>query len=169
MVKGNKPFYDAISTNFSNITKDLQGINAYRYARQISGGRQEYMEAITFEHYLKTASLITYDEAAALQRNMSDSEGGPGVGLTHEDYLLGVYDMTGELMRFAITAMATSGELPMISSADSQGPQRSVLNDMRGLRAALEALNAHGGPLGRDVDMKMKVMRQSVEKVEKSL
>lgn len=102
---------------------------------------------------------------------------GPGVELSMEDYLLGIYDMTGELMKFAITAMATNGELPAISSVPGDSfngssgatTQRNVLTDMRGLRAALEGLNVGYGPFAKDVEKKMDVMRQSVEKVEKAL
>jgi hypothetical protein len=101
---------------------------------------------------------------------------GPGVDLSPEDYLLGLYDMTGELMKFAITAMATSGALPDIQSGDGQnnnavpaGSRRNILTDMRNLRAALEGLDAGTGPFAKDVSKKMEVMQASVEKVEKAL
>lgn len=103
---------------------------------------------------------------------------GPGVELSPDDYLLGLYDFTGELMKFAITTMATSGELPAITAAQdgntaggdsSPGMQRNVLTDMRDLRSALESLDAGLGPFARDVEKKMGVMRQSVEKVERAL
>lgn len=178
MVKNNEPFYAIISTQFASISQDLQGVQADRYARQISGGCQEWMEAASFEHYLTTAKLLTYEEAEAKMRSLDVD--GPGVHLTPEDYLLGIYDMTGELMRFAITAMATNGSLPAISSADSsdemsdeptrRGGERSVLNDMRHLRSALEALDTGMyGPFSKDCEKKMEVMRSSVDKVEQSL
>lgn len=103
---------------------------------------------------------------------------GPGVELSPEDYLLGIYDMTGELMKFAITAMATDGALPTITPSNSGGAggegnspgiQRNVLTDMRGLRSALESLNAGTGPFAREVEKKLEVMQASVEKVEKAL
>ena len=114
-----------------------------------------------------------------------DAEG-PGVGLGFEDYVLGIYDMTGELMRFAITAMATSGALPRPESAAGSGSgsdamevdsasaanasQRTILTDLRQLRSALESLNTSGtGPFGKEADKKADVMRQSVEKVEWAL
>lgn len=130
------------------------------------------MEAISFEHYLTTASLITFGDAAVKLRGLDQN--GPGIALTIEDYLLGIFDMTGELMRFAITTMAMNGKLPEITSApdtaeSSSEDTRSILHDMRALRSALEALNARGGPLGKDVDKKMEVMRASVEKVERAL
>lgn len=145
---------------------DLQGINTYRYARQISSGCQEYVEAASFEHYLTQCRVLSYDEAAAQVKKLDPQ--GPGVELSMEDYLLGIYDMTGELMKFAITAMATSGALPAIASSES-GAQRNVLMDMRDLRAALESLDTGFGPFAKDVEKKMGVMRASVEKVEKAL
>ncbi|TKA79129.1 hypothetical protein B0A55_02419 [Friedmanniomyces simplex] len=176
--KANKQYHDAIATQFFAISKDLQGLNAWRYNRQITGGCQEWMEAACFQHYLETATLISDEDAAQKLREL-DAEG-PGIRLSPEDWVLGVYDMTGELMRFAITAMATSGELPTITSPSSSSDamdvdggggrqQRNVLIDMRGLRAALEGLDTGFGPFAKDASMKMRVMQTSVEKVEKAL
>ncbi|KAK3711731.1 hypothetical protein LTR37_009508 [Vermiconidia calcicola] len=174
VVKGNKQYYDTISTQFSSVSSDLQGLNAHRYGRQISGGCQEYIEAASFEHYLQTANILPYEDAAAQMKQL-DSDG-PGVELSPEDYLLGIYDMTGELMRFAVTSMATNGSLPTISSTNdaaetdpAPNTQRNLLTDMRDLRSALESLDAGTGPFARDADKKMDVMRASVEKVEKAL
>lgn len=131
------------------------------------------MEAASFQHYLVTGELISYDEARQLLHDMG-GEGGP-VYLSVEDWLLGIFDMTGELMRFAITTMATEGQLPSIASDDSMdvdtaGHKRDVLTDLRALRAALEKLNVgRGSPFAKDVDKKMEVMQTSVEKVEKAL
>jgi len=100
--------------------------------------------------------------------------------------VLGIYDMTGELMRFGITAMATSGELPRpdvpaaaageeamevdSAPAPAAASQRTILTDLRQLRSALESLNTSGtGPFGKEADKKADVMRQSVEKVERAL
>jgi predicted translin family RNA/ssDNA-binding protein len=173
VTKSNKQYYDIISTQTSSVSRDLQDINAWRYARQISGGCQEYIEAASFEHYLTTASLLTYEQAVEGLRKQDP--GGPGVDLSLEDYVLGLYDMTGELMRFAITTMATSGSLPTISQSSepstegddaiSAANQRNILTDMRALRAGLESLNVGFGPFAKEVDKKMDVMRHSVEKV----
>jgi hypothetical protein len=172
VLKSNKQYYDTISTQISSVSGDLQDINTWRYARQISGGCQEYIEAASFEHYLTTASLLTYEQAVEGLRKQDPN--GPGVELSLEDYVLGLYDMTGELMRFAITAMATSGSLPTIlqasetstvgESAISAANQRNILTDMRALRAGLESLNVGFGPFAKEVDKKMEVMRHSVEK-----
>jgi len=190
ITKANTPYYTDISTKLSSISADLTGINSWRYARQVSGGCQEYIEAASFEHYLTNTELLTYGDARAKLKALSSSQGesegersaGVGVELGYEDYLLGIYDMTGELMRFAITAMATSGSLPspkrsqqdselmeVDSHAASAATQRNILTDLRALRSSLEELNTASGPFSREVDKKMDVMKQSVDKVEKAL
>lgn len=173
VIKSNKQYYDTISSQLSSVSRDLQGLNSWRYARQISGGCQEYIEAASFEHYIKTASLLTYEQAAEGLRALDPN--GPGVDLTVEDYVLGILDMTGELMRFAITAMATSGSLPIIPDAEQAGEtaesavavahKRNILTDMRAIRAGLESINAGHGPFAKEVEKKSEVMRSSVEKV----
>ena len=84
--------------------------------------------------------------------------------LTYEDYALGLFDMTGELMKIAITYMATNGKLP-----GKQGGT-SVLTDMQIIRTQLELLDAGGSyALNRDFESKLQTTRQSVEKVEASV
>jgi predicted translin family RNA/ssDNA-binding protein len=149
--------YAAMQKQFVAIAPDLQGINAWRYQRQISGGIQEYMEAISFEHYLRHQSLITISQSAATLQG--------GIELTGDDYVLGLFDLVGELMRFAITTMATTGSLP-------GSGERDILVDLRGLRTAFQKLDTTscgGTGLGRDVEKKMEVMRTCVEKVESAV
>lgn len=143
---------------FEAIAPDLVGINAWRYQRQISGGIQEFMEAISFEHYLRHQSLITIPEAAQTLP--------VEIILTGDDYILGIFDLTGELMRFAITTMATTGELP--GSSDGV-EKRDILMDLRVLRTCFERLDVSssgGFGFGRDWGKKMEVMKASVQKVE---
>ncbi len=138
---------------YKAIEPDLQDINAYRYQRQISGGLQEYMEAVLFQHYLETGKVMSHSEAA---------KGIPSnVQLTEMDYVLGLFDMTGELMRFAITYLATNSSLP-----EREG-KSNILSDMQDLRSYLEVMDAGSDyGLSRDFEQKMKTTRASVEKVE---
>jgi len=143
-----------------SIAPDLQGINTWRYQRQVSPGIQEFIEAMSFQHYLQTQSLIKRNEASQI---ISE-----GLQLTIDDYILGIFDLVGELMRFAITTMATSGFLPGSGEADS-GSERTILMDLWSLRAHLEALDptsSGGTGLGKDVEKKMEVMKTCVNKVE---
>jgi hypothetical protein len=183
--KDSEQYWDAIHKLYSNVSSDLQGLNAYRYQRQITGGNQEFMEALTFQHYLETQELISYDESVKRLAQLGGDGG--AVLLTPSDYILGVFDMVGELMRFSITAIATSGQIPTSSSqADSdtqmtdvdteditQDPgsqDRDVLTDLRILRIHLEKLDASAdGSFGRDISKKMGVMQICVQKVENAL
>ena len=75
--------------------------------------------------------------------------------------MLGLFDFVGEAMRFGITMVALGG----VSDAGGDAPR--ILADLRRLREEFEALDTFGtGLLGKDVERKMVVMRQCVEKVE---
>lgn len=195
VVKGNAQYWEIIENRYQSISPEVQGLGAYRYERNVTGGNQEFMEALSFQHYLETQTLIPYNDAASRIASMS-GEGG-AVNLTPEDYILGVFDMVGELMRFSITAMATSGELPAgkakkaestkqeavedqaddkmdvdeqaTSSSHAEKP-RNVLDDLRELRLQLEIFETPPGTkFESDVKKKMDVMRECVDKVEKAL
>ncbi|KAL0950825.1 hypothetical protein HGRIS_007587 [Hohenbuehelia grisea] len=84
----------------------IAGDNFYRYNRQVSPGLQEYIEALSFAHYLEHGTLISHTD---VQASLADPNGVPYVILTVEDYLLGLSDLTGELMRFAISGIARWG------------------------------------------------------------
>ncbi|KAE9966603.1 hypothetical protein EG327_011776 [Venturia inaequalis] len=181
--KDSQQYWDAIAKLYAGISRDLQGLDSYRYNRQITGGNQEFMEALTFQHYLETQELISYDEAVKRLAQLG-GEGG-AVLLTPSDYILGVFDMVGELMRFGITAIATGGQLPtskadpdvQMADADAEDSaskleveDRDVLTDLRNLRIHLEALDAStDGAFGRDISKKMGVMQVCVQKVENAL
>lgn len=126
------------------------------------------MEAACFEHYLTTGTLLTYDEACEKIRALWGNDS--NALLSVDDYLLGVYDTTGELMRFAITCMATSGRLPSVGNG-TDAPQRDILTDLRTLRAQLEALDTSKASFyfAKEVRGKAEVMRNSVEKVERAM
>lgn len=150
-----------IQIQFELIAADLAGINAWRYQRQISGGIQEYMEAISFEHYLRHQTLFTLEEAS---KALPDT-----IALTGDDYILGIFDLVGELMRFAITTMATTGTLPGSKAGEDSIGDRDILMDLRELRTKFQALDTTscgGTGLGKDMEKKMEVMKTCVEKVE---
>ncbi|KAI9785566.1 MAG: hypothetical protein M1816_000377 [Peltula sp. TS41687] len=164
-----------IAQLFESISEDLYGINGPRYQRQISGAIQEFIEAVSFAHYIRHQTLITPAEA-------SGSIAG-GAQLTADDYILGIFDLVGEMMRFAITHMATSGSLPGQTdsgrSADGADQvkavtvKRDIVMDLRSLRAYFESLNTGGATgnswLGKEVEKKMEVMKSCVDKVENAV
>ncbi|KAI4176046.1 MAG: hypothetical protein LQ343_001328 [Gyalolechia ehrenbergii] len=147
-----QPRYDSIKELFTSVAPDLQGLNAWRYRGQISDGCQEYVEAISFQHYLETQRLITHQEAQNLIPE--------GLQLTANDYMLGLFDLTGELMRFGITSMATSGVMTRGMGKDGI-ESANILADLRLLRASFESLT-----ISSSLMKKVEVMRESVDKVE---
>lgn len=59
---------------FVTIRPDLEGDQFWRYQRAISPGLQEYIEALSFAHFLTYDSLITWKE---VQDHLSDESGSP--------------------------------------------------------------------------------------------
>lgn len=143
-----------ITNHLTAIAPDLQGLNSHRYQRQISGGLQELVEALCFKHYLTTGTLLLHAEA---QKSLPG-----GIELTETDYVLGVFDFVGEVMRFGITMIALRG-------GEGDSPQR-ILLDLRRLREGFERLVITGnGGFGKEEEKKMVVMKTCVEKVENAV
>jgi predicted translin family RNA/ssDNA-binding protein len=161
---------------------EVQGINRYRYARSLDC-LEELVEALTFYHYLKTQTLISHKDlspivddlirqgvAASEDAVMENAEAPKSakesesltIGLTDEDYLYGVFDLTGEMMRFATTSSALTGKL---ASGDTEDG-RNIVQDMHELGSFFEMLPRWGGNK-ITWDKKLEVTRQSVQKVEK--
>jgi predicted translin family RNA/ssDNA-binding protein len=210
--KANAQYWDTIAKQYAHIAADLQALNAHRYP-QITGGNQEFIEALSFQHYLERQSLISYEDAKEKVRELSQPkvEGSKDLGETKlegegdgkektaegkevdmegsSDYILGICDMTGELMRFSVTSMATNGKLPAgrakatpTSKSDDQmdidtppstasSQPRTVLDDLRAIRTQLEMFEAPYGPkwVSELETKKMPVLRECVDKVEKAL
>ncbi|WWC73012.1 uncharacterized protein I206_106977 [Kwoniella pini CBS 10737] len=84
---------------------DSEAKEAYwRWNRQVSPGLEEYIEGLSFLYYLEHKSLVPLEE---VQRTLSDENGQSLVVVTPEDYILGMSDLTGELMRYATNALST--------------------------------------------------------------
>ncbi|RFU24329.1 hypothetical protein B7463_g12009, partial [Scytalidium lignicola] len=164
ILKDVSQYGEQIKTKFTSIVPDLQGLNAWRYRRNITGAIQEFLEAQSFGYYIKYERLLDFDAAGDCFPK--------GILITPEDYILGLFDLTGEMMRFAITTLATMGALPTFKDSALQSGARNILSDMQEIRAAFEALDttAFGaGGMAKDVQKKTEVMRTCVEKVENAV
>lgn len=116
-----------VQEKFAQLKPDLEGDRFWRYQRQVAPALQEYIEALSFAYYLDCDSLIPF---ATVQATLQDPNGNPAspgtlfctkynlpttplimqyFPLPVEDYLLGVSDLTGELMRFAISGITQPG------------------------------------------------------------
>ncbi|KAH9890960.1 Translin [Cubamyces lactineus] len=139
-----------IQALFANMRDELTGDRFWRYQRNVSPGLQEYIEALSFAHYLEHRSLISYDQ---VQTTLTDREGNFFFPLPLEDYLLGLADLTGELMRFAIAAIPRRGGRQKASD---------VCSFVRACKADFEGLT----PYFKELRKKQSVTSQSLEKIE---
>ena len=71
-----------IQGHYAKLRPELEGDKFWRYQRQVSPGLQEYIEALSFAHYLDHGSLITYEE---VQRTLMDPH---GVEVIHDSLLV---------------------------------------------------------------------------------
>lgn len=148
------------------IGSELIKEDMYHYVRAFSPGLQEFVEALTFYFYLKDGRLISLKEIhehSALPEKVtadeqsevpSDEAGLPmSTLLTPIDYILGVADCTGELMRKCITS---------VGSGDLEEP--FVLCNV--LQSIYDAFSIIGNLAGRDLFRKTQVLKSSLQKVE---
>jgi predicted translin family RNA/ssDNA-binding protein len=61
-----------VQVMFVALKGDLQGDRFWRYQRQVSPGLQEYIEALSFAHYLEYGTLIKFDQ---VQDTLRDADG----------------------------------------------------------------------------------------------
>lgn len=101
--------------------------------------------------------------------------------MTEEDYVMGLFDLTGEMMRFAVMGLSAGQQQPQPGSqeqGESEGDKRllaptqsTIVIDLRALRALFEILSIprrHANNMFRDMGKKIEVMQNSVEKVERA-
>ncbi|KAI2465145.1 Translin [Annulohypoxylon bovei var. microspora] len=144
-----------IAELLTTIEGDVTGTNRYRYPLICL---EEFVEAISFSHYLQHQKLITYAEAQeALPVN---------IALTPADYVFGIFDLTGEMMRFATAVTALSGSMPGLDAKCAGGESRTILNDMQEVSSVLQICPPLGGKPGT-YSKKLSIMIEQVRKVER--
>ncbi|TGZ51541.1 translin-associated protein X [Temnothorax longispinosus] len=103
---------------FRNIASELDGQDAYQFHRAYRAGLEEYVEALTFYEYLLNGGMqdwTTLERALAYPATSSPADSPEPeqstcktiqVMVTPTDYILGIADLTGELMRKCINNLA---------------------------------------------------------------
>ncbi|WFD27000.1 hypothetical protein MNAN1_001992 [Malassezia nana] len=123
-----------------------------RFERFLGGALEEWIEAVSFLHFLEHDALISYEEVQSLL--VSDEL--QCVRVTPWRYLLGLCDLTGELMRYAINGIAGS---------DPLAKMERVLQMQHTIYSALEPLAALSG----DICKKQHITLSSIRKVEEGM
>jgi len=143
-----KPKLDDLKKLLGSLQEDLEGERYWRYQRQISPGIQEFIEAATFLHFLSASyALLTIEE---LRQSLP-------LPVTNEDFLLGVADLTGEVMRYGINSVGKSGD-----PTDLAAMSKEMAAFIRLCIAGLDPL----APNIRSMFDKIRVSRQSLRKLE---
>ncbi|KAF8559331.1 Translin [Imleria badia] len=135
------------------IRPEIQGDAFWRHHHSVAPGLQEYIEALSFAHFLGHGTLVTFNE---VQAALSDDHDVPYFPLPKEDYLLGLSDLTGELMRFAISGISRKG-----------GHARAVrvCNFVRDCKSDFDRFT----PFVKGLRKKQVVTNQSLEKIENAV
>lgn len=149
--KAKESLRDIRSVIATRIAQELTGDTYYRFHRAFSPGMQEYVEARLLLSYCLDGILATpeaLDEELRLACDCSELV----FSLDRSDYVLGVADVTGELMRKAVAQSGPSGI--------------RLHDDLCDIEHAMVTLSeAHN--VGKDMASKMRVLHQSVLKVQK--
>ncbi|XP_027916794.1 translin-associated protein X isoform X1 [Vigna unguiculata] len=138
----------------SRLVKELQGTDFWKLRRAYSPGIQEYIEAATFCCFCKNGTLLELDEINKTLLPLNDPSLHP-LQINVLDYLLGLADLTGELMRLAIGRIS-DGELEYAEKIC-----RFVRDIYRELTLVAPLMDDNS-----DMKTKMDVMLQSVMKIE---
>lgn len=162
-------------TRWRLVAEELKGQDPYRFLRAYSPGLQEYIEAVSFYHYQKHGSLITqaeveeplyFDpdigdkkpidpEARFISASKAAEQFVPvNIHIPPLEYVLGLADLTGELMRMAINS---------VGAGDTDAAFK-LCSFMREIHRAVVQLNTP--PPNRELRQKTNVLYASIKKVE---
>lgn len=101
---------------FRIIANELDGQDPYQFHRAYRAGLEEYVEALTFHEYLQNGGMqnwtslekaLTYSTPSSPADSLEESASKTvQVMVTPTNYILGIADLTGELMRKCINNLA---------------------------------------------------------------
>lgn len=135
------------------IAVELVNEDPYRFSRAFSPGLQEYIEALSFYHYLRHSRLISPKEVQT-QLEFNEETDHISLKLNPVDYVLGIADLTGELMRLCMNSAA---------SGDIDKP----FTVCKFLREVHDSFMAFGN-INRDIGSKLRALNSSLHKVERA-
>ncbi|KAF8021373.1 hypothetical protein BT93_G1725 [Corymbia citriodora subsp. variegata] len=138
----------------ARLVKELKGSDFWKLRRAYSPGIQEYVEAATLCRFCKSGTLLSLEEMNASFSSLSNPSQEP-LQINILDYILGLADLTGELMRLAIGRIS-DGELQYAEK---------ICTFVREIHRELTLLVPHMDEPS-DMKTKMETMLQSVIKIE---
>ncbi|KAJ8964670.1 hypothetical protein NQ314_004702 [Rhamnusium bicolor] len=142
-----------IETNFMSIAKELKNQDAYQYHRAYTSGLQEFIEALTFCQFVKNDNIDIWSNINNLFKYKDEDLGEYGLLFPQYDFILGLADFTGELMRRCINTLGIGNTNECFK----------LCNFVRYINAGFLGLMAPGN---KELSRKAYVLRQSLTKME---
>ncbi|KAK9456800.1 Translin [Dipodascopsis uninucleata] len=148
-----------------SVASELKDNSSWRYHRQISGAYQEYIEALLFRGFLLNGRIFTYNEVTEII--------GKDFMVPETDYILGLLDTTGELMRYAITNMFIKSENDCVkeSKDNVSSIALKICSVLRLLAIGFSSLiiPSSSSLAGNEFTKKLQTLKSSLDKVEKGI
>ncbi|PBC26420.1 translin-associated protein X [Apis cerana] len=140
--------------HFKAISRELENQDPYLYLKAYRNGLEEYIEAVTFYQYLSSGNMKNWLELGkALTYTNSEKSKSIQILITPFEYILGISDLTGELMRQCINNLATG------DSASCYETCNFVRNMYKGFLGCVSISN-------KEINRKLCTLKQSLHKME---
>lgn len=94
-----------IQKNFKAIARELEFQDSFLYLRAYTAGLQEFVEAFLFYLYLKNDGITTWNEINKRFDYIEEDEKRVTLLFPEVEFILGIGDFTGELMRKCINSL----------------------------------------------------------------
>jgi predicted translin family RNA/ssDNA-binding protein len=146
-----------VNQYIGKLVKELQGTDFWKLRRAYTFGVQEYVEAATFCRFCKTGTLLSLAEINDSLLELGDKSVEP-LQINVLDYVLGVADLSGELMRLAIGRIS-DGEVEYAKNICA-----FVRDIYRELTLVVPLMDDNS-----EMKKKMETMLQSVVKIENGI
>lgn len=94
-----------VQTSFKAIAQELRNEDSYQYLRAYTNGTQEFIEALVFCEFIKNNTLKDWNKINKLFQYKDEEGIGYSLLFPQYEFILGLGDFTGELMRRCINAL----------------------------------------------------------------
>ncbi|KOC63272.1 Translin-associated protein X, partial [Habropoda laboriosa] len=141
---------------FRYIAWELENQDPYMYLKAYRNGLQEYVEAVTFYQYIYNANMESWVELEKiLTYDVSEKSTNKTIQtlVTPFQFILGIADLTGELMRKCINNLAT-------------GDIASCYQTCNFVRSMYKGFLGSTSTSNKEIHRKLCTLRQSLHKVE---
>lgn len=159
-------------TNFKAIALELRQQDGYLYHRAFTAGMQEFIEALCFYQYIKQGSLDNWVDVNQ-HFQFPEDQGKFQLLFTQYDFILGIADFTGEMMRKCINTLGSGNVSDCFKLCNFVRAVNTGFLGMfkfsnggefeQGCFRAVSGLSYSGN---REVSRKTHVLRQSLAKME---